>query len=154
MSKAPMPGARFRATAASATMHEGMRAVMIFGGHHRCKKAAVEANPDDDGGCDEIAVVAAFFEVQTAPIFVYEASEDGDIDTEAAQMIATIVSPLPALTGYRMTGAVNAGGGFWGTKTQLPTARSDFHVRPPVLSFCCCCVCPFVVLFSSCRKII
>lgn len=124
-----MPGARFRATAAAADVHDGLRAVMVFGGHHRCESMPDFEKPDDDGGCDEIAVVAAFFEVQTAPIYVYEASEDGELDTEAAQAQAALVSPLAALTGYRLTGAVNAGGGFWATKTKLPTARSDFHVR-------------------------
>jgi hypothetical protein len=134
--KAPMPGARFRATAAAATIHDGTRAVMVFGGHHRCERMPALDNPDDDGGCDEIAVVAAFFEAKTAPIYVYEAGAGAD--TTAAQAQAAVVSPLAALTGYRMTGSLSAGGGFWATKSMLPTARSDFHVRvhaTPLLSF-------------------
>ena len=129
VAKAPMPGARFRATAAAATMHDGLRAVMVFGGHHRCEAMADDGNPDDDGGCDEIAAVAAFFEVTTAPIYLYQASEEGaSVDLQAAQAQAAIVSPLAAVSGYRRQGVVSSGGGFWGTKTSLPTARSDFHV--------------------------
>lgn len=124
-----MPGPRFRAAAAAATLHDGLRAVMVFGGHHRCETQADDADAEDDGGCDEIAVVAAFFEVETAPIYLYQASEGGGADLEAAQSQAAVVSPLAALAGYRMEGAVSSGGGFWGTKTNLPAARSDFHVR-------------------------
>jgi hypothetical protein len=128
VTKAPMPGARFRAAAAAATVHDGVRAVMVFGGHHRCETMPDVANPEDDGGCDEISVVAAFFDVQTSSMFVYEASGDSNIDVEAVQAQSAVVSPLAALTGYRMTGAVSAGGGYWASKTTLPTARSDFHV--------------------------
>lgn len=128
--KAPMPGARFRAAAAAATLHDGMRAVMVFGGHHRCEAMSDDKNANDDGGCDEIAVVVAYFEAATSPIYVFEASADSPVDTEAAQLQAAVVSPLAALTGYRMTGELSAGGGFWATKTMMATARSDFHVRP------------------------
>jgi hypothetical protein len=75
VSKAPMPGARFRATAAAAPVHDSALAVVVMGGHHRCERQPDDFQPNDDGNCDEIETVGMFLDTPKAPLFVYSPKE-------------------------------------------------------------------------------
>lgn len=124
-----MPNALFRAAAVAMPTHGNTLSFAVFGGHHLCE--AAPDGDDDDGGCDEIRAVRMFADAVVPPVFALEADPDVPaVERAAVASIQTVVvSPLPALTGFRLQGAVTSGGGFWTTKTTLDVARSDFHVR-------------------------
>ena len=70
--KAPMPEARFRVAAVQVPSVDENVAVAVLGGHHRCNVATrVDADPNDDGRCDEIAHAAMFLDSPTPPLFLY-----------------------------------------------------------------------------------
>ena len=125
-----MPSAVFRAAAVAMPSRDATLSFAVFGGHHLCETAAGDS-ADDDGGCDEIRAVNAFIDAALVPTFAF--SPDPDLPAveraPAPAVPSILVSPLPAVTGYRLQGALTAGGGFWTSKRELDIARSDFHVR-------------------------
>lgn len=129
--KAPMPNALFRAAAVAVPTQGSTLSFAVFGGHHLCEAAADSEDGDDDGGCDEIRAVRAFIDAAVPPVFALVADLDVPAVERApeASIQTVVVSPLPAVTGYRLHGAVTSGGGFWTAKTTLDVARSDFNVR-------------------------
>jgi hypothetical protein len=71
-----MPGARFRAAAAAAPVHDSELAAVVMGGHHRCERQADDMQPNDDGGCDEIETVGMFLDTPMTPLFVYSPKQE------------------------------------------------------------------------------